>query len=79
VPATVPENVGEAIVGDVPSTTLPVPVRVEKSVNPASQSAAVVRVVPIQVQNVVTPAGRETIALDPLLCTLTTPVELLII
>ena len=50
---------GVTNVGEVANTTAPVPVTVLKSVKPASQSAAVVSVVPIQVHITVMPAGTE--------------------
>ena len=48
---------GVTSVGEVANTTAPVPVYVLKSVKPASQSAAVVSVVPIHVTITVIPAG----------------------
>ena len=51
--------------GLVFKTTAPVPVTVLKSVKPASQSAAVVNVVPIQVHITVMPAGTEITKFPP--------------
>ena len=65
------------IVGDVASTTEPLPVDVEKSERPASQSAAVVNVVPIHVAIAVEFAGIVMTAFPPDEFTVTTPVELL--
>jgi len=58
-------------------TTLPVPVAVLNSVYPASQSAAVVNVVPIHVHATVTPEIADITKFPPELFTVTVPDELL--
>lgn len=63
--------------GPLFKTTEPVPVTVLKSVYPASQSAAVVSVVPIQVHITVTPAITDITKFPPELFTVTVPIELL--
>jgi hypothetical protein len=69
--------VGVVIVGDVPRTTSPVPVAVLKSVYPASQSAAVVRDVPMQVAITVVPGMTVITRFPPDEFTVRFPVELL--
>ena len=56
---------GVVKVGDVANTTSPVPVYVEKSVIPDSQSAAVVNEVPIQVHIAVVPGITVITAFNP--------------
>jgi len=65
------------MVGPVDKTTDPVPVALVKSVNPDSQSAAVVSVVPIQVHITVVPGMTVITKLPPELFTVNEPVELL--
>jgi len=68
---------GVDIDGPVARTTAPLPVAVLKSVYPASQSAAVVSVVPIQVHIAVVPERTDITKFPPELFTVTVPVELL--
>ena len=68
---------GVTSVGEFDNTTLPVPVEVLKSVKPASQSAAVVNVVPIQVHITVMPEGTEITKFPPDELTVNVPVLLL--
>ena len=63
--------------GPVPSTTAPVPVSDWKSVKPASQPAAVVTVVSIQVTIALRPAMMVATRLPPEELTVRLPVELL--
>lgn len=68
--------VGVVSVGEVDRTTLPVPVIEVKSVSPASQSAAVVRAVPIQVIIADRPEIIEITKLSPDEFTVRVPVLL---
>ena len=70
---------GVTSVGEVASTTAPVPVTVEKSVSPASQLAAVVPVIRIQVTIAVIPGSTVITRLPPDELTVKLPVLLLTI
>ena len=78
VSASVPVTVTPLRLEFVPRTTEPVPVFVENSVRPTSQSAAFVLVVPIHFANNVVPAGTDAKTVSsPLDLTRSVSVELL--